>query len=377
MQPRLKRLTIWLGLGLGVIAVLLGIVANLFGVLTYESHRGYFAPAWDADGETVYFLERNTSGYTWGLGWESFTPPASAYVTEDVVSLRSIDVDSGSIQDLLTIEGSPVRGRVIHHYRRSIFGYLSGAISAGEGPLSFIATMNLPRTPSSDPWSVVGSWPAPDGEGVPKWSNVWANKSGLSEPVLIDGEELITTRGAEAYPAAILLVNADLSYRVLIQNDEFDAHYPTGVPHDYIVERSRRDQILHAREFERLHAKYTAQYRAEGLNESAASVKAYDRMEETGFLPKDPQVTAVVVDVVPSDTEVFEIPPAYFEVGLFKDVAAATADPGNSVRTSSGDYLKYYDDDVGVRLRRYRRTHDEFYVQVGATVYRMTVERPE
>ena len=57
--------------------------AQLIGILAIERHQGYFAPVWDADGQHIYVIERDTRGLIWGLGWEFFTPPANSYVISD------------------------------------------------------------------------------------------------------------------------------------------------------------------------------------------------------------------------------------------------------------------------------------------------------
>ena len=41
-------------------------------------------------------MVRETNGFTWGLGWEHFTPPARAYPIADSVRLVRIDITSGN-----------------------------------------------------------------------------------------------------------------------------------------------------------------------------------------------------------------------------------------------------------------------------------------
>ena len=73
---------------------------------------------------------------------------------------------------------------------------------------------------------------------------------------------------------------------------------------------------------------------------------------------------------------VFDIPNEYFRVGLFQDIAAAIAAPGQQVKTSTGTYLKYYDDDVGLRLKAWRNAgNDRFAVRTEDALYLLEVRR--
>ena len=346
----------------------------LSGLVRVESHRGFFAPAWSADGRSVWFLERRTRGITWGLGWEFFSPPAWARVLDDELSLRVLDVASGDARTVLAIAGSPLPGRTTRNYRGRIFNTLSAGIDATGPVLRFSARLSIPVVPRSETWHVAGTWPH-DG-APPAWSREWAGHPSASEPVLRDGIELMISDGPESYPAAILAVHADGRHDVLLESEDFDALYPHGVPARWLAERSRREQIERVREFRRTHAELVERFRADGMSEHAASLAAYERMKQTGHLPKDPTVTAHVVDAPPPEEPVFEIPPEYFEVGLFRDIAAAIGAPGTAVATGTGDYLRYRDDDVGVRLREHRTRHDRFHVRSAGTLYRLDVQRP-
>lgn len=131
-------------------------LAQLIGIFTLERHRGFFAPVWSADGQQVYYLERDTRGLVWGFGWEFFTPPASAYVISDRLTLRRLDIASGKSELLERFDGSPVVGRVTKHYRGSIFNFISARIEPGGQGIDFLVRMDVPRVPMSDP----GPWPA-------------------------------------------------------------------------------------------------------------------------------------------------------------------------------------------------------------------------
>jgi hypothetical protein len=188
----------------------------------------------------------------------------------------------------------------------------------------------------------------------------------------------LTVPGRESYPAAILALSAEGDARLLVHNGDFQGLYPDGVPAKEIAERSRREQIERGRDFRRVRRDLVARYQDDGLNEGAAILQANRDMEELGFLPKRPRLVATPVDDVPPDVRAFEIPSDYFEVGLFQDIAAAIASPGTQVDTSTGSYLKYYDDELGPQLKQWREEgNDRFAVRTGGRTYVLSVSRPE
>ncbi len=350
-------------------------VAQLIGIFAVERYQGYFAPVWDADGRHVYLLERDARGVVWGLGWEHFTPPASAYVLSDRLTLRRLDSATGDSEVLARFDGSPVTGRVTKHYRGSIFNFMSARLTPSGAGVDFAVRMQVPRVPSSEQWALTGSW-SPGQPPAARWREQWAGNMAPPDDVLLNGIELMTVRGREAFPAAVLAVAADGSYRVLIENDDFDRLYPDGVPPRQITERASRGRIEHGREFRRVQAELTAKYEAQGLNEGAATLRAYDDMEELGLIPKSPRLVARAVGEPPADVRVFDIPPDYFRVGLFQDIAAAIAAPEQEVKTSTSTYLKYYDDELGPRLKAWRNAgNDRFAVRTDGALYLLEVRR--
>jgi hypothetical protein len=362
---------------LGLLVALAVSLAALraIGALGIERRVGFFAPVWDPDGRHVYWIQRETRGFIWGMGWECFSPPASVYVESDELSLRRLDSTGGSVEVLERFAGSPVLHRVTRHYHGSIFGFLSASVEPTSAGIEFRAKMNVPKVPSSEQWALRGTW-APGRPSGAAWTDGWAGGMGRPEAVLANGVELITVKGEEAFPAAVLAVAADGSYRVLVQNADFDDLYPSGVPPERIAERSNRAQIEHARTFRRVEAELIARYRREGASEVEASLRALDTMEEQGLIPKDPRLVASAVSAPPDGVRFFEIPEDYLRAGLFQDVAAAIAAPGQEVRTGTGTYLKYYDDDVGPRLRAWREAgHDRFGVRTGGRLYLLEVRR--
>ena len=351
--------------------------AAAIGLVTVERHTGYFAPVWDAEADGIYYVERDSFGIAWGMGWEHFSPPAYSYVMRDRFRLRHLDIEKRQPVTLGQWSASPVEGRVTRHYRGRIFSTVSARVDVTPEGASYLVEMSIPRVPSSEQWSLQGTWSAATG-ATGAWRREWAGYAAGSDEVLMRGVELLTVPGRESYPAAILAVSAEGSVDVLVHNRHFEGLYPKGVPAGMIAERSRREAIERGRDFRRVEDKLVARFRADGLNEGAAKLRAIEEMEELGFLPKRPRLVASAVDDVPPGTRVFDIPPDYFEVGLFQDIAAAIAAPGTEVDTSTGTYLKYYDDELGPRLKDWRdEGNDRFAIRSGGRTYVLTVSRPE
>jgi len=223
------------------VLVALAAAAHALGLAALEQHVGFFAPVWDPDGRRVYLLERATRGVVWGAGWEHFTPPANAWVLSDRLLLKRLDTATGSSEVLESFDGSPVQGRVTKHYRGSIFNSLSARIDPGDDGVEFRVRMNVPRVPTSEQWSLRGTWASGRSSGA-RWTSEWAGGMATPDAVLANGVELITVKGKEFFPAAVLAVEAGGRYRVLLENDAFDELYPDGVPAKQVAERSGRAQ---------------------------------------------------------------------------------------------------------------------------------------
>lgn len=356
-----------------VVAVL--VFAQLIGIFTIERHQGFFAPVWSANGQQVYFIQRDTRGLIWGFGWEFFTAPASAYVISDRLALLRLDVASGKIDLLERFDGSPVAGRVTKHFRGSIFSSISARLAPGDRGVDFLVLMNVPRVPRSEQWALAGAW-RPERPSNAQWSEKWAGNRASPDDALMHAVELMTVRGREGFPTAILAVEADGSYRVLVKNRDFEGLYPGGVPPKHVAERSRRKSIERSRELTRVKTELVAKHKARGLNDGAATLRAYDDMEELGYFPKQPRLVATALSEIPAGVRVFEIPNEYFRVGLFQDIAAAIAAPSQEVKTSTGTYLKYYDDEVGLRLKAWRKAgNDRFAVRTEDALYLLEIRR--
>jgi hypothetical protein len=355
--------------------LLLGTLAFALRVVGVERYTGYFAPVWDGPGNGIYFVQRQTSGMIWGMGWEHFSPPASTYVTSDEFSLQHLDTVTGKVEVLQNWSGSPLVNRLTKHYRGRIFNGLWARIDPSDGAVDFVLKMNIPRVPSSEIWFLSGSWRRSVPADV-KWSQDWRNHAGVNDRVLTNNIEIMAIPGPESFPAAIVAIDADGENRVLINSSHFDAHYPDGIPKNRIAERSHRHLIERSRTLRQTQSELMAKHEAAGLSKGEAMLQASEDLEELGLLPKRPRLVAQRLDNIPPGVRVFDIPQDYFEVGLFTDIAAAIARPGTLVDTSTGTYLKYYDDEVGPKLKAWRQAGNEkFVVRSEDKLFKLTVRR--
>jgi len=348
------------------IAAALAVGAVVVGLYSIERHRGFFAPVWSEDGEYIYFVERETRGRVLGLGWEFFTPPARVHVDSDRIRLRRLRVHGMHIQDgefetLIENKATPLENRDIRTYRGRIFTVIRAMIEPHGETVTYRLRISVPRVPTSEEWTLEETWPQSSGMNA-EWQMDRPAQFGYTANVLREGRELMTIPGPEGFPSAIVVVHADGRVEVLVQSDAFREAYPAGVPERLILERSRREDIERLRTLRETRAELVARFRSE--------------LEAMGLLPRSPKMVATEIAFAPDHLRVFAIPEQRFSVGLFQDIAAAIETPGREVDTSTGTYLKYADDDLGVRLRDWRKEgHDRFVVQTGGRMFLIEVRR--
>jgi len=364
-----------IGLSVLVLVAVVAFAGHFFGLATIDSQHGYYEPVWHPDGQSLYFFDRQSRGIIIGAGWEHFTAPANIYMLSDQIRLINYDPVSDRETILWQLEVTPHLNRWTRRYHNRIFGWISTVIEPARNSLEFKIGLNIPKPPSSEIWIYKGVF-----DGGEVTTNGWGQGSpggmGSSELVLVNDEELMVIRNPEAYGAAIIKIRADSSYAVIRSTEEFA--WEMVVAKD-LTERSRREQIERVRHFIKVNKELEERYKKEGFNEGQASLKAYDEMENMGLLPRTPRIVAVQLDSLEQDTlpvndPVFHIPAEYYAAGMFKDIASAISAPGTEVKASTGDHLKYYDDDVGVRLKNWRNDgNDTFVVETDGIFHRLTV----
>lgn len=312
------------------------------GLVTWERHTGYFAPAFSPDARSVFAIVRETEGVTWGFGWEHFTPPAYAYAISDHVSLVKLDVASGRIETLERWTSTPIARRVVREYRSRVFNWMSASVRPKpDGAVHYAVHFSIPKAPSSDVYLLGGVWAPPPAPRQPADWRAGGHTAGTSEPILAGAVELFVVQGREAYPCGIVLLDhGPMSTRALTWTDVCQRRYPGGPPRAALLEVSQKGQIERVAEMTRVRDARVAQYRAEGLSEGDAILRAYRDLEDLGHLRRSPRVVAHRLDgSPPADLPVFDVAEAEMASGIFSDLDKAVAKPGTEIDTSTGRYL--------------------------------------
>lgn len=348
------------------------------GIVTVERHQGYFGSALAADGQHVWFFQRNAAGLAVGMGWEHFSPPARVFLFQDQLSLRRYDRRSGRVETLLHWPSSPLQGQKLKHYRGRILGQLGARIRAGDAQkVEYAARMSLLRVPRSETWSLSGSWSETDSPKA-DWQQADTSLAGLSEPIVIGPLEVMTLPGEEGFPAAIALLDHQRrQVEVLIRNQAFARLYPDAPSFKTLLKSSRKAEVDRRNEMRRTYEKLIAAFRSEGLNEGAALLAAGREMARLGWWPSPAAVTASPAETFPEGMRIFTIDPEQFRVGLFPDLEQALATPGQPV-TRSGRYVRHRDYSTSEELNEFLATSPEaFGVQVDGRRWLMTLTPPK
>lgn len=355
--------------------VLVAFSLYLTGVVTVERHKGFYASIWDTAATNIYFVERDTTGLIIGPGWEHFTPPAQTYIFKDRLRLRRLHVSTGVTDTLEEWNETPVQGRLTKHYRSRIFNYLNVEIERDGSGVNYALQMNIPVVPRSEINGLAGSWPrmAPEKS---RWTRDLDVRAGISDDALTAGQELIQVPGPEGYPSAVLSVNEEGAYSVVMRAPAFNEQYEDGIPPRIISERSRRPAISWYREIEGVRKRVLEEFEDQGLSENEASLRTADRMEALGYYPKTPRLIATVVSTVPSGDPVFPITNDEFRFGMFSDIERAIRSPGAEIKKSMGQYIRHHDFTTSQRLNDWLDAdHDQFIVENDGKVYSLRIVR--
>lgn len=348
----------------------------LIGLVTWERHTGYFAPAFSPDAQSVFAIVRETEGVTWGFGWEHFTPPAYAYALTDHVSLVKLDVASGRVETLERWTSTPIARRVVREYRSRVFNWMSARVRPqADGTVQYAVHFSIPKVPSSEMHLLSGVWAPPP---APRQSAEWRAGShvpGTSEPILAGAIELFAVQGREAFPCGIVLLDhGTMTTRALTWTEACQGRYPGGPPQNALLELSQKAQLDRVAEMTRVRDARVAKYRAEGLSEGDAMLRASRDLEDLGHLPRSPRVVAHRLDgPPPSDLPVFDVEEPEMASGIFPDIERAIAKPGAEINRS-GRYLIHRDYTTSARLN----THldgggREFVVRFRGGTYRIEI----
>lgn len=350
-------------------------------LVTWETHTGYFGPAFSRDGRHVYAVVRETTGVTWGFGWEHFTPPAYAYPLSDTIRLVRIDTASAAVETLESWPATPLVRRVIAEYRGRMFTYLHARVRPeSSGTVRYDIEIAIPVVPSSEMHRVSGTWAVQaTARQRGEWQRGGYSGMGTSEPVLSGQTEVFTLQGPESFPCAVVLLDhGTMTTRVLAQSAAYRKRYPDGPPVTALLEVSRKKDIERVAAMERVRAALVAQYRGEGASEIEALLKSTRALEDLGYLPKSPRLVAHRLPVQETGASpslpLFEIAEPEMASGVFPDIEKALAAPETEVSKTIGRYMIHDDYATSRRLNAHLASGArEFLVRFRGTTYRIEI----
>lgn len=351
--------------GIAGLLILLAVAVAWSGLAGVYSQSGFYGPAWSTTAGHLVYFRRQTRGIVIGPGQEFFTPPAEVLVLADTMTLIDRDLASGEEQVLGKLELTPHVDRWVSHYHGRIFGVVHAAITAGAEGVDFNVDLGIPTQPLTTTWRIDGAWRAGQWR-TGDWQRGEVRR--VSEPVLVDGLEVLLVPGPEGYGGAMVTMNADAGFNIVAVVPDFD---PAQVDRARLASLSRRRDIERVRHLTEVRDRLQQQHESEGMREGEASLATISDMESMGLLPLPNGIIANKIDKAPAESTVFTIPADYFRVGLFQDLQGAMATPGKRVRSSTGDYLVYANDNIGVRLRNWRADHKQFYIRVDGQVWKI------
>jgi hypothetical protein len=353
-----------------------------------HSATGWFSPVFTPDGRSVVVVVRESRAVVVGLGYESLTPPADVWILRDRFSLRRIDVATGKIEVLRTWAPSPLEGRHVQQYRGRLFGAPHGHLRWPDAEhMEYEVAVTLPRQPASETLVVRGTWNERAGtwnEHV-LWSRGDTTMAGIEPAALSGAHEAIAVPGPELMPCGVALYDSSTQgVRMIAGAAACDAYSAAAVTASDLQSLSYRTEIERAELIRHTYAELVSKGRAAGASEIAAMLAAGREMERLGYYPRSTTLTARRLSA--SDLQVlreahaleplFEIDDMQFRVGLFQDIEAAIARPGEPVDKSMGEYIRHRDYTTSEGLNRFLSADGRvFYVQRGEDVFELSIER--
>jgi hypothetical protein len=371
-----------------VLLALTAIAVWASGLAGYRSNTGYFSPLFSTDGRTIYALRRTSSAAVLGFGYEFFTPPAHVFVRQDRHALMAIAVDTGTVTELARFPASPLSGRHLRAYRNALMGSPSAHLRWENGRLEIEVAVTRHDEPLSRTFTLRNTWD-PSAQRLtaePEWREAYSAAGG-SEPEHLAGPlEVLAVPGDAGFPCAIATVHRDTgAVRVLLSTPQCRAKYRDGLTRADVASLERRPDIERAVTITRTYRELVARGVAAGENEGTAMLNAGKEMARLGYFPRSPTLSATSVpcdtgngrgDASSTTDALFVISEEEFKVGLFQDINAAIANPGEQVDKDS-DYVLHSSFDTSRRLNEYlaSQEHTTFVVQRGQSCWQMRVRR--
>lgn len=376
------RVRISIGLALALLLTIGSTGCSEKPLFGSEAYTGYFAPVFSPDGQSVYYVVRDTRGRINGPGMEFFTPPADVRVDADLFSIHRINLTTGRDQTVALLPDSPLVRREIETYRSRIFTcpMIHLRFSSG-GELEYDIAVSVPTRPTSTVWRVWRRWNESTGEfeGSDVWVPAQVQFSGRMEDKLYENRELVTVDGPECFSAAIVMLDHDdKSYEIVLASADLEEEYPDGLNEEIVFAASEREAIVRLLDMRKAYEEAIDRFRAEGLSEGEAMLRANKEMQKLGYYPETPTMMArPATETSRSDMPLFEITDTEFQVGIFPDIDAAIQTPGIKVDKAMGDYVRHRDFDTSEKINEYLDTGaTTFLVRARGRVWEISIERP-
>lgn len=340
---------------------------------------GYFSPVFSPDGQTVLAIGRAVLATKVGFGHQFFTPPATVRLHRDRFTLISLRVADGRMTVVEELPPSPLEGDRISAYHGAIFGVPHAHLAWTKGLLEYEVAVTRHDTPLARTFVLRRTWnPAtPAATSGPSWQEAYTTMGG-NEASQLHGElEVLAVPGDELMPCAIAVVGRnDPRARSLVETPACRKKYPAGLGPDELRPISRRADIERAEKIRTTYEALVERGRQAGLAEGAAMLAAGKEMSRLGLYPKTTTLVASAVECTAA-SPLFRILDAQFDAGLFQDIAAAIATPGEEVDKSMGAYVTHSDYTTSREINEFiDGGNSVFFVQARGRCWRLTVTRP-
>jgi hypothetical protein len=363
-------------IALAIALLLVASIALLAWALT-PHERGYFGPVFAPDGKSIYAIERDVSATIFGLGYEFWTPPAKVRVHRDRFRLIDIRLADGRVSTVQEFPKSPLEGTTITAYHGAIFGVASGSLRwADPQHLEYALSVERTEIPASRTFVVQRQWNKQTRRFIEKapWHEGYRSGGSYVAEQLSGDLEVIAPPGDELLPCAIVVVRKnEQAARVLIETPTCRKKYG-----DYraatLAAFSHRADIERTQTMTRTYDGLVAEGKTRGLNEGAAMLEANKRMEDLGYYPKSPTITAHSSECH-NVSPVFKISDEEFRVGMFQDIERAIQHPGTAAERD-GTYVLHQNFDTSRKINEYlkERRDATFYVDGLGGCWQLTVK---
>jgi len=346
----------WALAGLGVLVV--GVVL-LSGAVTLGRDRGYFAPIFTPDGQSIYTIRREVSATLIGFGYEFWSPPATVRVHRDRFALLKVRLADRHVEIVQEFPPSPLEGTRLNAYHGTIYGGGRGYLRwADSEHLEYFLAVTNTDAPSARTFVIRRQWDSKAGNwrAVSNWQPGYDSMGGDVPGQLSGDREVIAVRGDESLPCAVVILReGDEKAQPVLETGTCRAKYGAGYTRQALAEFIHRTDIERVQRMERTYADLVAQGRAAGLNEGAAMLRANKEMERLGYYPKSPTIVAHR-EACGTGAPTFHISDEEFKVGLFQDIDKAIAHPDEEV-DKGGEYVLHQSYDTSRQLNAYLSEH--------------------